>query len=131
MAHLACNLKNLWYTITTKARSKEKRRENGMDKYIDNKLAEELDLIVLTKNRHREEGLPKGSVGTLTLSYTGMRNPMYAEFIFSDGKRKEIRLKIDDYRVLNPYRDNDVSIIANYLKAGYRNPATQTAVKTA
>ena len=36
-----------------------------MDKYIDNKLAEEMDLIVLTTDTHEKQGLPKGSVGTL------------------------------------------------------------------
>ena len=46
-----------------------------MDKYIDNKLAEEMDLIVLTTNGHLREGLPRGSVGTLIESYTGHEKP--------------------------------------------------------
>ena len=47
-----------------------------MDKYIDNKLAEEMDLIVLTTDRHRKDGLPAGSVGTLIDSYTGHEKPL-------------------------------------------------------
>ena len=48
-----------------------------MDKYIDNKLAEEMDLIVLTTDTHEKQGLPKGSVGTLIDSYTGHDKPLY------------------------------------------------------
>ena len=47
-----------------------------MDKYIDNKLAEEMDLIVLTNDSHVKQGLPKGSVGTLIDSYTGHDRPI-------------------------------------------------------
>ena len=51
-----------------------------MDKYIDNKLAEEMDLIVLTTDTHEKQGLPKGSVGTLIDSYTGHDKPLYGDF---------------------------------------------------
>lgn len=56
-----------------------------MDKYIDNKLAEEMDLIILTTDRHRKDGLPAGSVGTLIDSYTGHEKPLYADFPSRDG----------------------------------------------
>ena len=51
-----------------------------MDKYIDNKLAEEMDLIVLTNDSHVKQGLPKGSVGTLIDSYTGHDRALYVDF---------------------------------------------------
>jgi hypothetical protein len=86
------------------------------NKYNDNKLAEELDLIVLTSENHRENGLPCGSLGTLTYSYTGEKNPLYAEFAFADGTRKEERLGLRDFRVLNERNEKDLSLIIAYLK---------------
>ena len=44
-----------------------------MDKYIDNMLAEEMDLIVLTTDSHRREGVPGGGGGGLVCSYRCMR----------------------------------------------------------
>lgn len=87
-----------------------------MDKYIDNKLAEELDLIVLVKNDHAEKGLPKGSVGTLIESYTGQNNPLYGDFKLRNGKHVEEALALNDFRVLNPRSDFDVELIAEYMR---------------
>lgn len=86
------------------------------DKYIDNKLAEEMDLIVLTTNGHMREGLPEGSVGTLIDSYTGHDKPLYGEFCTNGGAHKEAALGLYDFRVLNPRSPNDVGIIASYLR---------------
>ncbi|MBR2330068.1 MAG: hypothetical protein IKA40_02365 [Clostridia bacterium] len=36
------------------------------NKYTDNKLAEEFDLIVLLKDTHRAVGIRRGALGTLT-----------------------------------------------------------------
>lgn len=86
------------------------------NKYNDNKLAEELDLIVLVRDNHALNGLPCGSLGTLTYSYTGEQNPLYAEFAFADGTKKEERLALKDFRVLNERNERDLSIIIEYLK---------------
>ena len=40
-------------------------------KYSDNRLAEELDVIVLVNNALLSRGFPSGTIGTLTYSYTG------------------------------------------------------------
>lgn len=86
-----------------------------MDKYIDNKLAEEMDLIVLTTNGHAREGLPKGSVGTLIDSYTCHEKPLYGDFAIG-GKHLEAALGLYDFRVLNPKISRDVELIASYLR---------------
>lgn len=86
-----------------------------MDKYTDNRLAEELDLIVLTTNRHKETGFVRGAVGTLIYSYTGLRRPMYGEFKKS-GKRVELKLGLRDYRVLNPFSEKDIRLLSDHLK---------------
>ena len=86
------------------------------NKYNDNKLAEEFDLIVLTNDAHRSHGLPSGSLGTLTYSYTGESHPLYAEFAAADGTKKEERLSLRDFRVLNERSEQDLSIITRYLK---------------
>lgn len=91
-----------------------KKGGGAMDKYIDNKLAEELDLIVLLTDRHGAR-IPKGSVGTLIDSYTGMTRPMYGDFDVG-GKHEEADLWLREFRVLNPRCSADVEIIAEYLK---------------
>lgn len=88
-----------------------------MDKYIDNKLAEEMDLIVLTTDRHRKEGLPAGSVGTLIDSYTGHEKPLYADFSVA-GRHRETALGLYDFRVLDVKKEPDCAIVAAFLKTG-------------
>ena len=83
-----------------------------MDKYIDNKLAEEMDLIVLTNNCHEKSGLPKGSVGTLIDSYTRHDRPLYGIFV-SDGAHREEALGLYEFRVLNPKNARDLSVIVS------------------
>lgn len=85
-------------------------------KYNDNKLAEELDLIVLTSDSHEKNGFPKGTLGTLTYSYTGERNPLFAEFAIADGTKREERLSLSDFRVLDEKNAEDLSIIVKYLR---------------
>ena len=86
-----------------------------MDKYIDNKLAEEMDLIVLSTDTHEKQGLPKGSVGTLIDSYTGHDKPLYGDF--RKGKKHlETALGLHDFRVLDPDSPRDIGIIASYLR---------------
>ncbi len=86
------------------------------NKYNDNKLAEEFDLIVLTDDQHEKNGLPCGSLGTLTYSYTGFDRPLYAEFAAADGSRFEEPLALSDFRVLNERNQQDLSIITSFLK---------------
>ena len=86
------------------------------NKYNDNKLAEEMDLIILLDDTHKERGLPNGSLGTLTYSYTGKQNPLYAEFACADGTKKEEPLSLHDFRVLNEKDERDLSVIIAYLK---------------
>ena len=86
-----------------------------MDKFVDNKLAEEMDLIVLTTNALRRSGLPQGSVGTLVYGYTRLDKPLYGAFL--RGKRRlEAALGLKDFRVLNPDNALDLPIIVGYLK---------------
>lgn len=85
-------------------------------KYNDNKLAEEFDLIMLVNDRHEKNGLPNGSMGTLTYSYTGMGRPLYAEFAAADGTRFEEPLAVNDFRVLNERTKSDLSLIARYMQ---------------
>lgn len=89
---------------------------NMRNKYNDNKLAEEFDLIVLTGDQHALKGLPKGTLGTLTYSYTGFDRPLYAEFAAADGSRFEEPLALSEFRVLNERSDYDLSIITRFLK---------------
>jgi hypothetical protein len=84
-----------------------------MDKYTDNKLAEELDLIVLPTNRHKERGFSRGDIGTLVYSYTGLRRPMFGEFKKS-GNKAELSLGLRDFRVLNPTSVKDCKLFSNY-----------------
>ena len=93
------------------------------NKYCDNKLAEELDLIMLTSDAHLQNGLPRGSLGTLTYSYTGLERPLYAEFAAADGSRFEEPLALDDFRVLNVREDEDLSAIVRFLKGQNRKNA--------
>lgn len=86
------------------------------NKYNDNKLAEEFDLIILTNDSHAKNGLPSGSLGTLTYSYTGENHPLYGEFAVADGARKEERLSLRDFRVLNERNEADLSVIIKYLR---------------
>lgn len=90
-----------------------------MDKYIDNKLAEEMDLIVLLTDKHRKDGLPEGSVGTLIDSYTGHDKPLYGDFVLcgeNGGRHLEEALGLYDFRVLDPKSARDLPIIASYLR---------------
>ena len=87
-----------------------------MDKYIDNKLAEEMDLIVLTNDSHVKQGLPKGSVGTLIDSYTGHDRPLYGDFEYGNGRHRETALGLHDFRALNPKSAYDLGVIASYLR---------------
>ena len=86
-------------------------------KYNDNRLAEEFDLIVLTTNAHKAQGLPQGTLGTLTYSYTGARNPMYALFENTRGEKIEQALSFCDFRVLDEREDTDLSLILHHLIA--------------
>ncbi len=92
-------------------------------KFNDNKLAEELDLIMLTDDTLKENGLPKGSLGVLTYSYTGKERPLYAEFAFADGSRKETPLSLRAFRVLDVQNPADLSIVKAYLKGNTRKKA--------
>ena len=99
----------LWYIFPLSCHT------DGMDKFVDNKLAEEMDLIVLTTNALRPCGLPCGSVGTLVYGYTRRDKPLYGAFL--RGKRRlEAALGLKDFRVLNPDNALDLPIIAAYLK---------------
>ncbi|MBE5745559.1 MAG: hypothetical protein E7355_05460 [Clostridiales bacterium] len=93
------------------------------DKYNDNKLAEEFDLIVLTDDTLANNGLPRGSLGTLTYSYTGGDTPLYGEFAFADGSTKETPLSLSCFRVLDARTKNDLSIITRFLQKTLRKKA--------
>ena len=86
------------------------------NKYNDNKLAEELDLIVLLNDNHLSRGIPHGALGTLIYAYTGSQNPLYAEFALADGTKKEEPLSLPEFRVLNERNEKDLSLIVAYLK---------------
>ena len=88
-------------------------------KFNDNRLAEEFDLIVLTDNSHQADGLPVGSLGTLTYSYTGKDKPLYASFSFGEAV-KELALGLDGFRVLNIKQSSDLSIVTAYLRSVQR-----------
>lgn len=84
-------------------------------KYLDNRLAEEFDVIVLVNNTHKSRGFPSGSLGTLTYSYTGRGRPLYGLLIGTDGQRKEEALRLNDFRVLDEKKSRDRSLIVQYL----------------
>ncbi len=92
------------------------------NKYNDNKLAEEFDLIVLTSNALANEGLPQGSLGVLTYSYTGL-HPLYAEFALADGSKKEEKIDLEGFRVLNIKSKEDLSIVYGFLQQRARKKA--------
>ena len=85
------------------------------DKYTDNKLAEEFDFIILLNDAHRFRGVEKGALGTLICSYTNEERPLYATFE-RDGKTQEEPLRLDEFRVLNLQRPDDLHIVTAYLK---------------
>ena len=85
------------------------------NKYTDNRLAEELDLVLLTNDNFMKNGLPFGSLGTLISSYTGKNNPLYILFNTDNGKIEQA-VSLRDFRVLNEKDDLDASIIVSYLK---------------
>ena len=86
------------------------------NKYNDNRLAEEFDLIVLTDDARKKRGLPNYALGVLIQSYQNANAPLYAEFAIADGTRKQERLSLSDFRVLNERNNNDLSIIIRYLR---------------
>ena len=90
------------------------------NKYNDNKLAEEFDLIVLVDNTHAENGLPIGSLGTLVYSYTGKNAPLYAEFALADGEKREEPLSLNAFRVLDLQSKSDLSIVQAFLQGKQR-----------
>ena len=84
------------------------------NKYTDNRLAEEFDLIILTDDCLKKQGFPRGTLGTLVYSYTGKGRPLYA--LFDTGKKRlEFPLSLRDFRVLNERDDKDARIILEYL----------------
>ena len=85
-------------------------------KFCDNRLAEEFDLIVLVNNAHKERGLPSGTTGRLTYSYTGRGRPVYVLFLTDDGAKREEALKLRDFRVLDAEKRKDFFLIADYFK---------------
>ncbi len=85
------------------------------NKFNDNRLAEEFDLIVLIKNSHRAVGFPAGAIGTLTYAYTGQNNFLYA--LFENARqKKELAVKLNEFRVLNIKNERDLSIVTTHLK---------------
>lgn len=85
------------------------------NKYLDNRLAEEFDVIVLVNNTHKTRGFPSGSLGTLTYSYTGRGRPLYGLLFAEDGQRREEPLRLNDFRVLDETKRRDRSLIVQYL----------------
>ena len=91
------------------------------NKYNDNKLAEEFDLIVLTDDTHGKHGFHCGDLGTLTYAYTGKEHPLYAQFACADGTKKEEKLALCDFRVLNERNPEDLSLIVQYMQKTYKS----------
>ena len=91
------------------------------NKYFDNKLAEEFDLIVLTNDEHISTGFPKGSLGTLTRSYTGKNRPLFALLTDCHGEKREEPLALTDFRVLNEKNSYDLSLIFQTFHRGLGN----------
>lgn len=98
------------------------------NKYNDNKLAEELDLIVLLNDKHLSHGIPLGALGTLVYAYTGAKNPLYAEFALADGTKKEETLSLPEFRVLNERNEKDLSLIVAYLKKMHEKAKEKSAL---
>lgn len=98
----------------------------GVDKYTDNKLAEEFDWIVLTDDTHAQSGLPAGSFGTLISSYSGREQNLYARFE-QDGFAQEEAIALSDFRVLDVKNDNDLPVIVAYLKKRFLAPKRKNA----
>ena len=92
------------------------QKSSEKNKYRDNRLAEELDVIVLTTKQYGETGLPRGSLGVLVYSYTGRGRPLYGRFRTKDGEKKEVALHLRDFRVLNENRKRDLLLLAEYHK---------------
>ena len=93
------------------------------NKYNDNRLAEEFDLIVLTKQNDAHYGLKIGQIGTLIYAYEGKDRPLYAEFACADGTKREEPLGLHDFRVLNERDPRDLSVIVQYMRAHARKNA--------
>ena len=83
------------------------------NKYNDTKLAEEFDLIILTKDTG---DMKKGAIGTLIYSYTGETKPLYVLFLDENDKHFERKVYFDEFRVLNERDDNDLPLIVEYMK---------------
>lgn len=88
-----------------------------MTKYTDNKLAEDYDFIVTVTKRHEKEGLKKGALGSLIVSYTHPKRPLYGLFLQENGKQQEFALSLKDFRVLNPRVAADLKLIVSYVNA--------------
>lgn len=84
------------------------------DKFTDTKLAEELDLILLTTDRFTHLGLKKNTVGTLVKAYQGDAGPLIAQF-YLDTRILEQALSLKDFRVLNERDKEDIAILVKYL----------------
>ena len=97
-----------------------------VNKYTDNKLAEEFDWIVLTGDKHAVHGLPAGSFGTLISSYSG-DDTVYAEFETANGYKQEEAIAIADFRVLNVKSDSDLPLIVEYLNRRFLVPKRKNA----
>ena len=85
------------------------------DKYTDNKLAEEFDLIVLLNDDHQSNGLEKGALGTLISAYSQSNRLLYATFDRGN-RRVEEPVGLHEFRVLNIKRPDDLNIVTAYLK---------------
>ena len=88
--------------------------KQAKNKFTDNRLAEEWDLIVLTGDDYEKNGLPRGTLGTLILSYSRKDKPLYAEFQTENG-RVEQALNLCDFRVLDENNHLDAGIILKHL----------------
>lgn len=85
------------------------------NKYTDNKLAEEMDWIVLINDSLKNQGVCRGALGTLIQSYSGKERPLYATFEKGD-VLEEMAVGLNDFRVLNVKSPQDLSIVIEYLK---------------
>ena len=83
-------------------------------KHADNKLAEESDVIVLLTGVLNNQGIPKGSLGVLTRSYTGGARPLYADFRVGE-THKEAPISLTDFRVLNENERRDRFLLFKYF----------------
>ena len=85
------------------------------DKYTDNKLAEEFDLIILLNDNHKSSGLEKGTLGTLISAYSQSNRPLYAAFE-RDNRTVEEPVGLHEFRVLNVKHQDDLGLVTAYLK---------------